>query len=193
MNKPPILREAPLTHRRIWSAVLFVVASGLSGCSKAPDTESVKRYVLPDEVTLKADVARGPEGEMVVTGSTNFPDGLKLSIDVESGRPPKVIAGDGEVLVRNGTFHTRPLWAEVLNKDFKNFTPEMKAWQDVADFKFRRRPFAPGRYAVHFTAAFTGGWQDKSVLDLLGGSGGKALRGPILVPPQLEMERALNR
>jgi hypothetical protein len=188
-----MLRDAWLPQIKIWNAVLPVLALGLSGCGQTPSAESVRRYALPDEMTLEAEAKRGTEGEMVVTGSTNFPDGLKLSIDVESGRPPKVIAGDGEVLVRNGTFHTRPLWAEVLNKDFKNFTPEMKAWQDVADFKFRRRPFAPGRYAVHFTAAFTGGWQDKSVLDLLGGSGGKALRGPILVPPQLEMERALNR
>jgi hypothetical protein len=166
MNKPPILREAPLTHRRIWSAVLFVVASGLSGCSKAPDTESVKRYVLPDEVTLKADVARGPEGEMVVTGSTNFPDDLKLSINVESGRPPRSIAGDDRVLVRNGTFHTKRLWAEVLNRDFQRFTPAMKAWPDVADLRLRGRPFAAGTYTVHFTASFTSGWQDKSVLDL---------------------------
>jgi hypothetical protein len=159
---------------------LLALALGFSGCTKAPGTESVERYVLPDEVTLKAEAKRGPEGEMLVTGLTNFPDGLKLSINVESGRPPRVIAGDGKVLVRNSTFHTRPLWAEVLNKDFKDFTPAMKAWPDVADLKFRRRPFAAGKYTVHFTAWFTGDWQDNSVLDLLGGSGGKALHGSIL-------------
>lgn len=180
-----MLRDAQLSERRIWSVVLFLLAVGISACGGGPGTESVRRYVLPGEMTLKAEFRRGPEGEGLITGSTNFPDGFKLWVHIESGRLPlgasKVIAGDDKVVVRDGMFRTTPLWVEAPNKDFKNFTPEMKEWPDAASFKFRRRPLAAGKYNVHFIAYFTGGnWQERPVLELLGGDGGKTLHGSIL-------------
>jgi hypothetical protein len=180
------LKSSSCFHRRkvIFSAFLSAVAFGVLACNSEPRSESLRPYVIPAEITLKAAAARGPEGEMLISGTTNLPDGTKLWVFVKQPNwMPKAasrylwgIAGDDHVLVRNGAFRTKPLWIELQNK---HFTVTMEKWPDAEFRKFRRKPLPSGKYSVWICAYFTSGWQNARIAQLLG-EGGKTLRGPQL-------------
>src|ERR1035438_8111747 len=88
------------------------VAVLMAACS-SERMPSEKPYSLPAEVTLDAHAERGPQGELYIIGSTNFPDGMKMWVHV--GRP-KAIAFDNGVHVRASKFTTSGLWEEVRNQ-----------------------------------------------------------------------------
>jgi hypothetical protein len=152
----------------------FVVGAGflvLIACGPSVTQPSVA-YVIPAEMTLQAEAARGPEGEVTISGSTNFPDGFKLEVEIESGRlplgAPKEIAGEERVIVEHGAFRTKPLWLKV---------PYEKR-PSVVDTS-RRRPIQAGKYNIRFVAYFDT-WQTGPVYEMLGGNGGRELHGSIL-------------
>ena len=100
-------RFAP-TYRALLVAVLPVL---LAGCSSRFG-QKPKPYILPDELTITAHAERGPEvaGRAIhIAGSTNFPDGMKMWVQVEDGRFPPCTARiktsnntDYNVIVQDG-------------------------------------------------------------------------------------------
>src|ERR1700735_160117 len=146
-----------------------------SGPLSTSPTSPVKPYVLPADFTLNAHAERGSEGEIYIVGSTNFPDGLKMWIHVESGA--REIAGDDNVTVQNSRFKTIGLLKSSLNS---KFTHEMESWPDATKLKYVNSPFPNGSYKVRFTSYFNGAWQTQVVFTELGGDAGKNLHGKLL-------------
>jgi len=124
-----------------------------SASSAAPSAPAQRPYSLPTELRLDAQAQRTGEGAVLVVGTTNFPDGLKMWIEVMEGSRPE--ATDSNVIIRNGRFASVGL----TQKD---------------------RPYPPGKYNVRFTAYFNGAWQSRDVLSIVG-EGGKNLRAGQLV------------
>jgi hypothetical protein len=87
----------------------------LSGCSSesspvsnsASQSAPQKTYVLPAEFSIKPVAERGPEGEIYISGTTNFPDGMKMWVALG----PKKVQQD--VFVKGGTFRSGPLYQGV--------------------------------------------------------------------------------
>ena len=133
------------------------------------------------DLVLDAQAERTEDGRVVISGTTNLPDGLKLWVAVEEGHlplgAPKEIAGDESVYVNDGKITTKPLWLAVPNNLFTK-----KGWPAGVEVDFRNRPFPARPYKVHFTSYFNGAWQTQDVLAVLGGGGGKNLKGTILKP-----------
>src|SRR5271170_5257872 len=97
-------------------SVVCLLTASCSQPSQTTPPPLVKPYTLPSEFTLDAHAERGAEGEIYVVGSTNFPDGLKMWIHVESGA--REIAGDDNVTVQSGRFRTIGLLKSSLNPKF---------------------------------------------------------------------------
>jgi hypothetical protein len=80
---------------------------------------------------------------VVISGTTNLPDGLKMWIHVEDGKlplgAPKSIAFD-EVYVQNGKFSTQPLWMEVPNTQFTKRVGPRESLQTFASGHFSLNP-----------------------------------------------------
>jgi hypothetical protein len=116
---------------------------------------------------------------VVISGTTNLPDGLKMWVDVEEGKlplgAPKSIASDESVYIHDGRFSTQPLWMEVPNTQFTK-----KDWPKGVRVDIRERPFLPKPYTVHCLAYFNGAWQPKEVLNVIGGEGAESLKGKII-------------
>lgn len=146
----------------------------------------VKPYVLPDVVSLEANAHRTDDGGIVILGNTNFPDGMKMWVHVESGRQPlgapRTVASDENVIVRGGKFTSAPLWLEVPNNRFTR-----KGWPKNVKVDVRQKPFPAGEFKVRFSAYFNGAWQSQDVLAALGGEGGKRLNGKILKAKDLDI------
>ncbi len=143
----------------------------LVGSCSSKTNSSAPRYTLPAEPTLEAHALRGPEGESYIVGSTNLPDGMKMLVHVGA---PKVIASDNRVHVHNSKFETITLWEIVPNSYFNS---KLAKLPDGPKLKFRQRPLRAGNYKVQFEAYFNSGWQKPEVLTMLGGEGGKSLKG----------------
>jgi hypothetical protein len=86
----------------------------LSACSSQPSRPasaarpaSQKPYVLPQEFSLKPIAERGSQGEIYISGTTNFPDGMKMWVDV--GR--KKVRQDA--FVRGGRLRSGPFYGDV--------------------------------------------------------------------------------
>jgi hypothetical protein len=126
-------------------------------------------------LALDADAERGPQGEIFIVGRTNFPDGMKMWVEVPSGQ--KQAASDSNVIVRDGRFRTAGLWFGFPNPNYRDY---MKKWPDGAALKWRQKPFSAGKYHIHFYARFETGWQSPQVVSLLGGEGGRQLQGRFL-------------
>lgn len=128
---------------------------------------------------IEATPERTEDGRVVISGSTNLPDGLKLWVHVEEGRlpqgAPKEVAGDDDVFVENGKFATKPLWFAVPNTRFTK-----KGWPSSVQVDVREEPFPARPFTVHFESYFNGAWQTPEVLRVVGGEGGKTLKGKIL-------------
>jgi hypothetical protein len=173
--------------------VLFVSIVAV-GCSDSPNaTQSatstsapVTRFVPTADLVLTARADRTDIGQVVISGVTNLPDGLKMWIEVEVGHlplgAPKDVATDENVIVTNGKFETVPLWLEVPNTRFAK-----KGWPKSVDVSVRQVPFPAGQYKVHFDSYFNGAWQTPAVLAVIGGGEGKRLKGPILKPTDADV------
>jgi hypothetical protein len=175
------------------------------GCSEVPrskpqpqlrqQNEQARAYILPGEFVLESRAERGPEGEVYVEGSTNFPDGMKMWIQVEEGKlplgTPRVVAED-KVFLQDGRFRTAALFAESKNP---NYTREMEKWPDGKSLRFVKATLPSGNHKVRFSAYFNGAWQSPAVLSMLGGEGGKNLRGRLLKltdPDVVDSDRTLD-
>ena len=98
-------------------AVLFLFALflGLVGCSSeashpasvAPQPVSQKPYVIPAEFTLKPVAERGSHGEIYISGTTNFPDGMKMEVLLGPKKAPQ------DAFVQGGRFRSGPLYEGV--------------------------------------------------------------------------------
>lgn len=167
---------------------LAILALFATGCSSEPE-RTAKPYFLPAEMTLEAHSIRGPEGELYITGTTNFPDGMKIWVHVGA---PKPVASDDDVRINNSRFRTKALWREVPNP---LFTSKVAKFPDAAKLKFRKTPIRAGSYKVQFEAYFNSGWQTPEVLTMLGGEGGKKLHGKLfkdLNPDVIDSSKALE-
>jgi hypothetical protein len=142
-------------------------------------TPTAKTYSLPAALTLDAHAGRTDDGRIVISGTTNLPDGLKMWVEVEEGRLPlgaaKVVASDNIVIVKNGQFTSTPLWLSIPNTRFTR-----KGWPKDVKVDDRLKPFPEGKFKVHIESYFNGAWQNSDVLKALGGEDGKKLNGPIL-------------
>jgi len=109
----------------------------LAGSSSTP-------YALPSNFFLHASAQRQGEGEVVILGDTNLPNGLKIGVAIHDQRlPPNQ---DFEILINGGQFRSR-------------------------GFINRKVPYSPGKYRVHFLAYFNGTWQKPRLLRLIGDGG----------------------
>jgi hypothetical protein len=169
--------------RRVKSALtlcLLAVSAVIISCSDTPSpTLAAKPYVPPAALNLDAHTARMDDGRVVISGTTNLPDGLKMWIEVQEGRlplgAPKVVASDDNVIVKDGKFVSNPLWLAVPNTRFTR-----KGWPKNIEVNNRLKPFPEGKFKVHFESMFNGAWQTSQVLTALGGEDGKKLKGLIL-------------
>jgi hypothetical protein len=161
---------------------LLLLALALLGCSKSPRaTSEIKSYTLPAALTLDAHASRNEIGKVVISGTTNLPDGLHMWIEVEDGRlplgAPKIVAQDDNVLVQNGKFATKPMWLSVPNTRFTK-----RGWPKSVHVDYRLEPFPQAKFKIHFNSYFNRAWQTQQVLQVVGGEGGKELKGPIISP-----------
>ena len=144
---------------------------------------------MPAEMTLEAHALRGPEGELYITGTTNFPDGMKIWVHVGF---PKPVALDDDVRISNSKFQTKALWQEIPNPFFNS---KIAKFPDAAKLRIRKKPIRAGSYKVQFEAYFNSGWQKPEVLATLGGEGGKTLHGKLfkdLNPDVVDSSKALE-
>lgn len=80
------------------------------GCSSEPVPPSPpvhappKSYVLPAEFSLVPVAQRGAQGEIYISGTTNFPDGMKMWVVLGSKKAQQ------DVFVRGGQFRSGPLY-----------------------------------------------------------------------------------
>jgi hypothetical protein len=142
--------------------------------------------VIPAELTLAAHADRRADGTIVIAGTTNLPDRVKLWVEVEHGRlplgAPRVVAGDENVIVKNGSFQTDPLLMEVPNTTFTK-----TGWPKRIKVDVREKPFPTGPITVHFESYFNSSWQPNDVLAELGNDEGKSLKGSILKPTDTDV------
>ena len=158
----------------------MALCAALIGCKDSINANAVaKPYTIPASLEINAQASRTDDGAVVVSGTTDLPDGFKLWVEVEDGRlplgAPKVVASDNNTIVKNGHFTSAPLWLSVPNKSFTQ-----KGWPKGINVDLRLRPFPEGTAKVHFEAYFNGAWQTRQVLTSLGGEDGTKLKGPIL-------------
>jgi hypothetical protein len=163
-------------------ALLIVLVLIFVPSNKSPNTEpSAHVATLYQDVVLKAHGDREPDGAIVISGTTNLPNGLKMWVEIESGHlplgAPKVVASDEAVYVKNGSFQTAPLWLEVPNTTFTK-----KGWPAGVSVDVRQRPLPQGSNKVHFESFFNNAWQTDAVLAVIGNNEGKNLKGAILKP-----------
>jgi hypothetical protein len=124
-------------------------------------------YQVPKEATIELTAQREQSGGIVINGTTNLPDGLKLWVeipDVQWKEPftdfkgKKLLAPtdpkDSDVVISNGRIHTKTLFGN------------------------NGASIAAGPHKVQLSAYFNGAWQSKELLKVVG-EGGKLLRGKI--------------
>jgi hypothetical protein len=107
--------QRPICGRLIGLTLASVcVIATLTGCAAAPGTSAMpsqsapqKAYVLPAKFSITPVAERGPEGEIYISGSTNFPDGMKMWIVLGPKKAQQ------EAFVRNGRFRSGPLYKGV--------------------------------------------------------------------------------
>lgn len=122
-----------------------------SQLSSASQPNPTATYVLPTEIKLDARAERGSEGEILIVGSTNLPDGMRLGVDILAGQ--KIEAQDWHLVVRNGLFRS-------------------------AAFIKGKQLYPAGNHMVRFLSVFNGAWQIPQVLAIVG-TGGKNLHGKL--------------
>lgn len=179
-RKEKIWISIPIGLLGVFLVPMFIAATlnSINHSDPAPKRAAFSPLV---ELVLDALAERTEDGQVVISGTTNLPDGLKLWVEVEEGHlplgAPKAIASDDNVYVADRKFTTKPLWLAVPNTLFTK-----KGWPAGIEVDFRNRPFPARSYKVHFTSYFNGAWQTHDVLAVLGGEGGMNLKGTILKP-----------
>lgn len=171
-------------------ASLVILSALIVGCSSPATNQATKSahttqlqtrkpFDATAPMVLTAHTQRMDNGQVVISGTTNLPDNLKMWVEVEQGRlplgAPKAVASDNNVVVTDGKFTTVPLWLEVPNTRFSK-----QGWPKSVDVRVRQKPFPAGQYKVHFESYFNGAWQTPSVLAALRNAEGKNLKGQIL-------------
>jgi len=142
----------------------------LSGCrQQQPNAtaESSPSYQLPQECFLDAKAERDIEGATRIVGSTNLPDGLKIGVEILSGK--QTLGQDFDVFVKSGHFQS-------------------------AGFTLKGRPYPAGKKQVHFLNRFNDSWQSRDLLALVG-DGGKNLQGKIFTrtdPDVIDSDKQLD-
>ena len=76
----PVVSENVCMGLLILAVGLAAVACNSERPNNAPSKKEPASYVLPSEFFLRSTVARGPEGEVYIEGTTNLPDGLNLML-----------------------------------------------------------------------------------------------------------------
>ncbi len=137
-----------------------------SGAARTASTQD-KKQTLPAQFFLKATAERGLQGEVIIEGSTNLPDTMKIGV---------------QVVVQN---KRRPLPGylpyTILDDDFSIVISQGR-FRSPGLMPFRtHKPFPPGNYAVHFISVFNEVWQSPDILALVG-PGGKKLHGKMFQP-----------
>lgn len=81
------------------------------GCSSDNPQQTIpqKPYVLPDEFVLTPSAERGREGEIYISGTTNFPDGMKMWVTLGTKKDKE------DAIVRGGHFRSGPLYQKVAS------------------------------------------------------------------------------
>lgn len=96
-----------VVYRRLFALPLLL----LVGCSterpSVSEAAPQKPYVLPAEFSLKPVAERGTEGEIYISGTTNFPDGMKMWVVVGRKKAQQ------DAFVRDGKFRSAPLFQDV--------------------------------------------------------------------------------
>lgn len=107
-----------MTASRISALALMVCLCLLGGCSSqssrvaesapksSPVADSATSYVMPAKFLIQPVAERDPEGGIYVSGTTNFPDGMKLEIVLGLKQAEENIFVDG------GKFRTGLLFPE---------------------------------------------------------------------------------
>lgn len=165
----------------------------LAGCTQSgPQSHTggkpPNEYILPSDFFLNAQATRGSEGQIFVSGATNLPDGMKVSIEIDPG---KKNSSSATLFVRAGKLLSDGLWTVVPNPNFRLY---MNSFPDAASLKTRREPFPANSHRVRFLAYFNGAWQSPEVLALIG-EGGKRLHGQLFKykdPDVVDSDMILN-
>jgi hypothetical protein len=76
------------------------------GSASAPRSAQAKPYVLPAEFSLKPTAERGSQGEIYISGTTNFPDEMKMWVDVGRKKARQ------DAFVGGGKFRSGPFFAD---------------------------------------------------------------------------------
>ncbi len=171
MNLRHAAALALLNH--LFATALCIVA--IAGCdrggpvvSNQPSTEAQPpAAALAAELFIQPSASRGSQGEIVIEGRTNLPDGLVIGVELYNGK--KLAGQDFKVKVNGGQFRS-------------------------TGFTNRNSPYAPGRYRVHFLSFFNGAWQSTEILALVG-DGGSRLRGKLFKltdPDVVDSDRELD-
>lgn len=139
----------------------------IGSASPSPETHPRVGYQIPGEATIDLTAQRDQSGGILINGTTNLPDGLKLWIeipDVQWKEPFTDFKGnkrlapttpkDSDVVISGGHIQTKGLFGN------------------------NGASIAPGSHKVNVTAYFNGAWQSKELLKVVG-DGGKLLRGKI--------------
>jgi hypothetical protein len=103
---------------RLVTVSLLAVSAVTFGCSSSSNSTQTASTVTPTrqpfvrtaDLSLTAHADRTDNGQVVISGTTNLPDNLKMWVHVEVGRlplgAPKVVAQDDNVFVKDGKFNT---------------------------------------------------------------------------------------
>jgi hypothetical protein len=141
---------------RPFTVSLLIASAAIFGCSSSSSpnqnsstvTQPPKPFVRTADLFLTAHADRTDNGQVVISGTTNLPDNLKIWVHVEVGRlplgAPKAVAEDDHVFVKDGKFITVPLWLEVPNTRFAK-----KGWPKSVNVNERQVPFPAGQYKAH--------------------------------------------
>jgi hypothetical protein len=131
--------------------------------------------MMPGHFFLHASAQRGKEGEIVIHGATNLPDGMKVWVYIGTGR----FAIQDPVFLKNGKFQSSRLFREIRNPDYVS---AMNAWPQAEAESMRtiQVPFRAGKQNIRFEAYFNGAWQTPAILAFTG-EGGSRLHGKLFV------------
>jgi len=152
---------------RLIAIGLCIVATAGCDLGAPPATSNRPSVALPAVFFIQPSASRGPQGEVVIEGKTNLPDGLIIGVELHNGK--KLAAQDFKVRVYGGQFQS-------------------------TGFTNLGSPYAPGRYRVHFLSYFNVAWQTPEILALVG-DGGSRLRGNLFKltdPDVIDGDRALD-
>lgn len=170
-------------------AILATLLLSLPACKEHSNTNqgsNNNNYKLPAELFLNALAERGPEAEIYISGTTNLPDGMTLGVEIPD------IKWKETVRDRRGLTHTMTIWSQDLK--IKIQSGRFRSTGMMAG----KQPYPPGKHKVELLSIFNGAWQSKDILNIIGGEGGKNLKGslfrktdPDVIDSDLELSKSV--